>query len=60
MKAEHDAADASDKKSKKRDKDMRRLEDKIDALCAAVEQMQPPVTQAAKNGRSRAKAAVEH
>jgi hypothetical protein len=60
VKAEHDAADAADTKSNKRDKDIRRLEDKIDALCAAVAQMQPPVTQPAKNGRSRAKAAVEH
>ena len=42
VKAEHDAADASDGKSKKRDKDMRRLEDKIDALCAAVEQTAAP------------------
>ena len=44
VKAEHDAADAADRKSKKRDKDIRRLEDKIDSLCAAVEQMQPPAT----------------
>ena len=43
-----------------RDKDVRRLEDKIDALCAAVEQLQSSVTPAAKNGRSRTKAAVEH
>ncbi len=60
VKAEHDAADAADRKPKKRDKDIRRLEDKIDALCAAVAEMQPSETQAAKNGRSRAKAAVEH
>ena len=60
MKAEHDAADASDGKSKKRDKDVRRLEDKIDALCSAVEQLQRSVVPAAKNGRARAKAAVEH
>jgi len=60
VRAEHEAADASDGKSKKRDKDVRRLEDKIDALCAAVEQLQGSVGPAAKNGRSRAKAAVEH
>ena len=52
VKAEHDAADTADRKSKKRDKDIRRLEDKIDALCAAVVQMQPPVTQAAEEERS--------
>jgi hypothetical protein len=60
VKAEHDAADRSDGRSKKRDKDVRRLEDKIDALCAAVEQLQGSVAPAAKNGRSRTKAAVQH
>src|SRR3954447_12561227 len=60
VKAEHDAADSSHGKSKKRDKDVRRLEGKIDALCAAVEQLQRSVPPAAKNGRSRAKATVEH
>ena len=62
VKAEHDAADASGgkfKKSKKRDKDMRRLEDKIDALCTAVEQLQRSAVPAAKNGGARAKAAAE-
>src|SRR4051794_39058472 len=59
VKDEHDAAGASDKKSKKGDKDVRRLEDKIDALCAAVEQLQRTLP-AAKNGRSRAKATAEH
>src|SRR3954467_1496657 len=58
VKAEHDAG-ASDTKSKKRDKDVQRLESKIDALCAAVEQLQHSVAPAAKNGRSRAKATVE-
>jgi hypothetical protein len=61
VKAEHDAAAASEgKSSKKRDKDVRRLEDKIDALCTAVEQLQRSVVPAARNGRARAKAAVEH
>ena len=59
VKAEHDAADASGGKSKKRDKDVRRLEDKIDALCTAVEQLQRSVVPAAENGRARATAAVE-
>ena len=60
VKAEHDAAGGSEGKSKKkRDKDVRRLEDKIDALCTAVEQLQRSVVPAAKNGRARAKAAVE-
>src|SRR5262249_18460729 len=61
VKAEHDAAEASggkSPKSKKLDKDVRRLEDKIDALCAAVEQLQSSVGTTAKNGRSRAKTAV--
>ena len=60
VKAEHEAAEASGGKSKKRDKDVRRLEDKIDALCAAVDQLQSSVVPAAKNGRSRAKAAVSN
>jgi rubrerythrin len=58
VKAEHDAAETSSGKSKKRDKDVRRLEDKIDALCAAVEQLQSSVVTTAKNGRSRAKTTV--
>ena len=37
-----------------------RLEDKIDELCAAVEQLQRSIAPAAKNGRSRAKATVDH
>ena len=57
VKAEHDAGGPDDKPSK-RDKDVRRLEDKIDALCAAVEQLQRVVAPAAKNGRARAKAAT--
>jgi hypothetical protein len=52
VKAEHEAAHGSDAKSAKRDKDIRRLEDKIDALCAAVEQLQQSASAAAKNGRS--------
>jgi len=61
VKAEHDAAGGSEGKSKKkRDKDVRRLEDKIDALCTAVEQLQRSVVPAAKNGRARAKAAADH
>ncbi len=58
VKAEHDATNGPGEKSKKRDKDVRRLEDKIDALCAAVEQLQSSTLTAAKNGRSRTKAAV--
>src|SRR3954467_8433362 len=58
VKAEHDAAGPSGGKAKKRDKDVKRLEDKIDALCAAVEQLQGSVVPAAKNGRSRTKAAA--
>ena len=60
VKAEHDAASPSTGKSNKRDKDVRRLEDKIDALCAAVEQLQSAVTPTTKNGRSRTKAAAAH
>jgi outer membrane murein-binding lipoprotein Lpp len=60
VKVEHEAAGVSDAKPGKRDKDIRRLEDKIDALCAAVEQLQRASAPAAKNGRSRAKATVEH
>jgi outer membrane murein-binding lipoprotein Lpp len=59
VKAEHDTASGSSTKSKKRDKDVQRLESKIDALCAAVEDLQRSVVPAAKNGRSRAKAVVE-
>jgi len=58
VKAEHEAANGSGTKSKKRSEDVRRLEDKVDALCAAVEQLQRSVAPVAKNGRSRAKAAV--
>jgi hypothetical protein len=58
VKAEHDAEESSGGKSKKRDKDVQRLEGKIDALCAAVEQLQSSVGTSAKNGRSRSKAAV--
>ena len=60
VKAEHEAAGESGAKSKKQSKDVQRLESKIDALCAAVEQLQRAVAPAAKNGRSRAKAAVQH
>jgi rubrerythrin len=59
VKAEHDAAGGSrtkSKKAKKADKRMRRLEDKVDALCSAVEQLQRSGSSAAKNGRDRAKA----
>jgi len=55
VKAEHHASSG---KSKKRDKDVRRLEDKIDALCAAVEKLQAAAAPAATNGRSRTKAAA--
>ena len=48
------------KSKKKRDKDVRRLEDKIDALCTTVEQLQRSMVPAAKNGRARAKAAADH
>src|SRR3954468_20776430 len=58
VKAEHDAAGGSKKSKKKRDKGMRRLENKVDALCAAVEDLQRSVAPATKNGRSRTKAAV--
>ena len=63
VKAEHDAGigagSASDGKSGKRDKDIKRLEDKLDALCAAVEQLQVTVTAPAKkNGSARAKASA--
>jgi len=58
VKAEHDAANGSGSKSKKRDKDVKRLEDKLDAVCAAIEELQRSVAPVAKNGRSRAKAAV--
>jgi hypothetical protein len=59
VKAEHDAAGGSKKKSKKkRDKDMRRLENKVDALCSAVEQLQRSTAAAAKNGRAREKAGL--
>jgi len=58
VKAEHDAANGSSTKSKKRDKDVKRLEDKLDAVCAAIEELQRSVAPVAKNGRSRAKAAV--
>ena len=58
VKAEHEATAGSNGKSKKRDKDVQRLEGKIDALCAAVEELQRAVAPVAKNGRSRAKAAV--
>jgi hypothetical protein len=58
VKAEHDASEGSAGSGKKRDKDLRRLEDKIDALCGAVEELQRSTTPA-KNGRSRTKAAVD-
>ena len=58
VKAEHDAANGSSTKSKKRDKDVKRLEDKLDAVCAAIEELQRSVAPVAKNGRSRTKAAV--
>src|SRR6478672_428548 len=60
VKAEHDASHGSSTKSKKRDKDVKRLEDKLDALCDAVEQLQRSVVPATKNGRARSKAAVQH
>ncbi len=53
--AEHEAQTGSSGKSARRDKDIKRLEDKLDALCAAVEQLQRSVTTPAKNGSSRAK-----
>jgi len=59
IKAEHDATEGSPGTSKKRDKDLRRLEDKVDALCAAVEEVQRSIGGAARNGRSRAKASVD-
>lgn len=59
VKAEHDAADGSEGKAGKRDKDVRRLEDKIDALCAAVDELQRAVAPVSKNGRSRAKASIQ-
>lgn len=58
VKAEHDAAAGANGKAKKRDKDLRRLEDKVDALCAAVDTLQRSMAPAAKNGRARTKAAV--
>jgi hypothetical protein len=58
VKAEHDAGGATGGKSKKRDKDVQRLEGKIDALCAAVEQLQSSVVPVAKNGRARTKVTV--
>lgn len=58
VQAEHDATGTSAAKSGKRAKDVRRLEDKIDALCTAVEELQRSVAPVAKNGRSRAKATV--
>jgi hypothetical protein len=58
VKAEHEATGSSGGKSKKRDEDVRRLEDKIDALCAAVEQLQGAMVPSVKNGRSRTKAAA--
>jgi hypothetical protein len=59
VKAEHDATEGSAGTSKKRDKDLRRLEDKVDALCAAVEEVQRSIGAAARNGRSRAKASID-
>jgi len=56
--AEHEAQSTSSTKSGRRDKDIKRLEDKLDALCAAVEQLQQSVTTSTKNGASRAKAAT--
>jgi hypothetical protein len=55
VKAEHDAEPMATAKPGKRDKNIQRLEDKIDALCAAVEQLQQSVN-VPKNGSSRAKA----
>jgi hypothetical protein len=59
IKAEHDAAEGSGGNARKRDKDLRRIEDKVDALCAAVEGLQRSVGAPAKNGRSRVKAAAD-
>jgi hypothetical protein len=57
--AEHDADSPADTKSRKRDKDVKRLEGKIDALCAAVEELQRSVVTPAKNGRPRSKAVIQ-
>lgn len=56
VKAEHEAAGGATASTKARAKDIRRLEDKIDALCAAVETLQRAAAPAAKNGRARTKA----
>jgi hypothetical protein len=58
VKAEHEAAGGSGDASSTGDDDLRRLEDKIDALCAAVEDLQRAAAPAARNGRARAKAAA--
>ena len=58
VKAEHDAEPSSGAKSKKRDKDITRLESKLDALCSAVEQLERTIAPMAKNGRTRAKTSV--
>ena len=58
VKAEHDAEPSSGVKSKKRDKDIQRVESKLDALCSAVEQLQKSIAPMAKNGRTRAKTTV--
>ncbi|MBV9953406.1 MAG: hypothetical protein JO291_15740 [Acidimicrobiia bacterium] len=60
VKAEHEASRASKPKKsskKKRNKDMRRLEHKVDALCDAVEALQRSATNG-KNGRAGAKAGL--
>src|SRR4051794_32010065 len=51
VQAEHDAANGSSTKSKKRDKDVKRLEDKLGAVCAAIDELQRSVAPVAKNGR---------
>jgi hypothetical protein len=62
VQAEHEAAAGGSrtksKKAKKRDKRMRRLEDKVDALCGAVEQLQRSTASAGKNGKVSGKAAA--
>jgi len=59
VKAEHDATRSSGTASKNGNKKaIKRVEDKLDALCAAVEQLQQAAAPTTRNGRSRAKAAV--
>jgi hypothetical protein len=57
VKAEHDAASSNGKGKKGTKKAIKRVEDKVDALCAAVEQLQQS-SAAAKNGRPRTKASA--